>query len=72
MRSTRASAAWAALAITTSLLGMAIVNAEPQPAATTGEHPVSTAVQPTLAHLHDDATRTLVNPGPTPGSNFAH
>lgn len=46
MRSTRASAAWAALAVTTSLLGVTLVSAQTQTtAATSGANLSTTAVQ---------------------------
>ena len=57
-RSTRTSAAWSAVAVTTTLLAVALVSAPKQSAATSDGNLVSTAMQ--------------LNPGPISSSNSAH
>ena len=64
MRSTRASAAWAAVALATSLLAVTIVGAHAQPAPTNASvdgasdaHRATSAVQSKSSHTQDDVNR---------------
>ncbi|MBM0107221.1 hypothetical protein JM946_20995 [Steroidobacter sp. S1-65] len=66
-RSTRAAAAWSAVAVTTTLLAVALIDA-PNPSAATGNL-VSTAMQPRLSYAPSTAPRALVNPGSISNSN---
>lgn len=71
-RSTRASAAWSAVAVTTTLLAVALVSAPKPTAATSDANLVSTAMQPRLTHVPSDARHALVNPRPISSSNSGH
>ncbi len=63
MRSTRTSAAWAAVAMTTSLLGVTIVSAQTQPAATSGVARGVTLPNSRLYALTSDNALYILKPG---------
>lgn len=67
MRSTRTSAAWAAVAMTTSLLGLTIVGAESQTSvATGGVARCVTLPKSNLYALTSDNALYLLKPGASP------
>jgi hypothetical protein len=65
MRSTRASAAWAGVALATSLLGMTIVSAQTQIAATSGPARGVTVPNSPLYALTSDNSLYVLKPGAT-------
>lgn len=65
MRSTRASAAWAAVAMTTSLLGVTIVSAQTQTAATSGVARGVTLPNSRVYALTSDNALYILKPGAT-------